>query len=139
MNPFLFWPAAFFGFVYPFLLLANVLFMILWLVKLEKEFLISLIIILLGWGYIKRVVSFQGKSLDKETTETIIDTDGSDIKNKTNINLLSYNVRLFNIFNQSKDKNAGEKILEFYILVTRWNALGNIFEEDPKKEKVKEV
>ena len=112
VNPSIFWPVAFFGLVYPFLLLANVLFMIMWLVRLKKEFLISLIIILLGWGYIKRVVSFQGKSLDKETTETIIDTDGSDIENKTNINLLSYNVRLFNIFNQSKDKNAGEKILE---------------------------
>ena len=112
VNPSIFWPAAFFGLIYPFLLLANVLFMIMWLVRLKKEFLISLIIILLGWGYIKRVVSFQGKSLDKETTETIIDTDGSDIENKTNINLLSYNVRLFNIFNQSKDKNAGEKILE---------------------------
>ncbi len=112
VNPSIFWPVAFFGLVYPFLLLANVLFMIMWLVRLKKEFLISLIIILLGWGYIKRVVSFQGKSLDKETTETLIDTDGSDIENKTNINLLSYNVRLFNIFNQSKDKNAGEKILE---------------------------
>ena len=112
VNPSIFWPVAFFGLVYPFLLLANVLFMIMWLVRLKKEFLISLIIILLGWGYIKRVVSFQGKSLDKETMETIIDTDGSDIENKTNINLLSYNVRLFNIFNQSKDKNAGEKILE---------------------------
>lgn len=112
VNPSIFWPVAFFGLVYPFLLLANVLFMIMWLVRLKKEFLISLIIILLGWGYIKRVVSFQGKSLDKETTETLLDTDGSDIENKTSIDLLSYNVRLFNIFNQSKDKNAGEKILE---------------------------
>ena len=112
VNPSLFWPAAFFGLVYPFLLLANVLFMILWLVRLKKEFLISLIIILLGWGYIKRVVSFHGKSLEKETTETIIDAEGSDIENKSSINLLSYNVRLFNIFNHSKDKNAGERILE---------------------------
>ncbi|MCK4699982.1 MAG: hypothetical protein KAT38_06595, partial [Bacteroidales bacterium] len=112
VNPSLFWPTAFFGLVYPLLLLANVLFMILWLVRLRKEFLISLIIILLGWGYIKRVVSFHGKSLDKETRETIIDAEGSDIEDKSSINLLSYNVRLFNIFNHSKDENAGERILE---------------------------
>jgi len=112
VNPSIFWPAAFFGLVYPYLLLANVLFIILWLVRLKKEFLISLIIILLGWGYIKRVVSFHGKKLEKETTETIIDAEGSDIENNTNISLLSYNVRLFNIFNQSKEKNAGERILE---------------------------
>ncbi|MBE9512003.1 MAG: endonuclease/exonuclease/phosphatase family protein [Bacteroidetes bacterium] len=86
--------------------------MILWLVKLKKELLISLIIIMIGWGYIKRVVSFHGNSLDKETRETIIDAEGSDIENKNSINLLSYNVRLFNIFNQSKDENAGERILE---------------------------
>ena len=112
VNPSLFWPAAFFGLVYPFLLLANILFMILWLVRLKKEFLISLIIILLGWGYIKRVVSFHGKSMDNETIETLIDAEGSDFENKTSINLLSYNVRLFNIFNHSKEKNAGERILE---------------------------
>jgi len=112
VNPSLFWPAAFFGLVYPFLLLVNVLFMILWLVRLRKEFLISLIIILSGWGYIKRVVNFHGKTLEKETTETITDAEGSSIENKTNINLLSYNVRLFNIFNHSKEINAGERILE---------------------------
>ena len=112
VNPYIFWPAAFFGLIFPFLLLVNVLFMILWLVRLRKEFLISLIIILLGWGYIKRVVSFHGKILEKETTETITDAKGSDIDNNTSIDLLSYNVRLFNIFNQSKDERAGEKILE---------------------------
>jgi len=112
VNPSIFWPAAFLGLVYPYLLLVNVLFMILWLVRLRKEFLISLIIILLGWGYIKRVVSFHGKILEKEITETITDAKGSDIDNNTSIDLLSYNVRLFNIFNQSKDERAGEKILE---------------------------
>ncbi len=78
----------------------------------KKEFLISLIIILLGWGYVKRIVNFHGKKLENETTETINDAEGSDIDNKTSIDLLSYNVRLFNVFNQSKEKNAGEKILE---------------------------
>ena len=112
VNPSLFWPVAFFGLVYPFLLLANIFLMILWLVRLKKEFLISLIIILSGWGYLKRVVSFHWQSMDKEITETIIDAGGSDIENKTNIDLLSYNVRLFNIFNQLKEENAGRKTLE---------------------------
>jgi len=112
VNPSIFWPAAFFGLVFPFLLLVNVLFMILWLVRLRKEFLISLIIILLGWGYIKRVVNFHGKTLEKETTEITTEAKGSEIDNNTSINLLSYNVRLFNIFKQSKDEKAGEKIIE---------------------------
>jgi len=112
VNPSIFWPAAFFGLVYPYLLVVNMLFMILWLMRLKREFLISLIIILLGWGYIKRVVNFHGKILEKETTATITDAKGSDIDNNTSIDLLSYNVRLFNVFNQSKDKKAGEKILE---------------------------
>lgn len=85
--------------------------MIFWLVKLKKEFLISLIIIMIGWGYIKRAVSFHGKSLDKETGEIILNTKSS-IEQANTINLLSYNVRLFNIFNHSKDKNAREKIFE---------------------------
>lgn len=111
VNPSLFWPAAFFGLVYLYLLFANILFMIFWLVKLKKEFLISLIIIMIGWGYIKRAVSFHGKSLDKETGEIILNTESS-IEQANTINLLSYNVRLFNIFNHSKDKNAREKIFE---------------------------
>jgi len=119
LSPSIFWPVAFFGLVYPFLLIVNLLFVILWLVRLRKEFIISLIIILSGWGYIKRVVSFNGNNIDETKTETITDTKGIDTEKKTGINLLSYNVRLFNIFNQQKQENTGEKTLK---LISEKNA-----------------
>lgn len=112
INPSVFWIAAFPGLIYPYLLAANILFVIVWIVKLKKEFLISLIIIFLGWGYVKQVFSFHRKDRDEGKGENAIYRKDNISAEKKSINILSYNVRLFNIFKQSKDANTDKKILE---------------------------
>lgn len=46
-----FWPAAFFGFLYPYLLLINVLFVICYALLKSKKLLLSLLIILVGYQH----------------------------------------------------------------------------------------
>jgi len=52
VSPASFWPLAFFGLFYPWLLLLNLLFVVLWLVMRRKQFLLSLACILAGWVHL---------------------------------------------------------------------------------------
>jgi endonuclease/exonuclease/phosphatase family metal-dependent hydrolase len=58
VDPRKFWPVAFFGLAYPPLLLANVLFIVYWLIARSKLALVSIITILLGWNALHNNVGF---------------------------------------------------------------------------------
>lgn len=70
---------AFFGLAYPYILLVNFLFMIFWVVKLKREALISLLVILVGITHLNNYIQFgKGGISDHQ------------------FSLMSYNLRLFN-------------------------------------------
>jgi len=106
VSPDKFWLIAFFGLAYPFLLLINLLFFIFWLILFKKGLFLSLIIILFGFNYINKTIQFSSKHL-KEDSESI--------------KVLSYNVRLFNIFKPAKNDKE--------ILKNR-NDIFNVIRED---------
>ncbi|MCK5169830.1 MAG: hypothetical protein KAQ75_08120, partial [Bacteroidales bacterium] len=71
INPGKIWFFAFFGLAYPFLLLANIFFVIFWIVKRKKFFIVPLVGILIGWTYLSSLVQFplnsnNSKSNDKD-------------------------------------------------------------------------
>lgn len=49
VSPAVFWPLAFFGLIYPWLLLANLIFIALWIALRKYQFLLSLTCLLVGW------------------------------------------------------------------------------------------
>jgi len=79
VNPEQFVFIAFFGLAYPFLLLANILFLLYWLVFGKRYFILPLLLILLGWNHTQRHYQFRGETLD--------DSD------KYTVKVLSYNVK----------------------------------------------
>ena len=85
ISPGQFWPIAFAGLSYPVFLLCNLFFVLFWLVFLKKYFFLSLIAILLGYNHISSYIKFYGaeKTLSFENS----------------IKLMSYNVRLFDLYN----------------------------------------
>lgn len=85
ISPDIFWPSAFPGLVYPMVIIVNVFFVLLWIVKMRLYFLISLTVIFAGYPHLKSFYSI-GK-----TGQALPDTG-------TNINLLSYNVRVFGLY-----------------------------------------
>lgn len=91
INPTLFWPLSVFGLTYPILLLINIVFIIVWLIFLNKKFLYSLMAILLGLGTFNKHFRFN----DNEQT----DANG--------IRLITYNVKWLSNRN---DKNADAKV-----------------------------
>lgn len=86
VSPADFWPMAFLGLVYPFLLATNVLFVVFWLFARKKWALLSVSVIFLGLGHLLNL--FQISNTSRELPET-----------GKNIHLLTYNVRNFGLYN----------------------------------------
>jgi endonuclease/exonuclease/phosphatase family metal-dependent hydrolase len=78
--------------------------MLLWIILLKKEFLISLIAILIG---INNLNNFLPLRLGKTNTKGYIKESPHQIK------ILSYNVRLFNIYEWLSDPGTNQGILNF--------------------------
>lgn len=111
INPEKIWHFAFLGLAYPYLLVANILLIIFWLIFWKKEFLISLIAIITGWNILASTVQLNFKFLkEKEVKEKY--TRNYRIDNQT-IKVLTYNVRAFNIYNWARFKGAKDSILKF--------------------------
>lgn len=101
ISPSIFWPFAFFGLIFPYLLILNFLFLLLWLIKWKKIAFISLITILIGFQQI-----YHSAPVFKIKSE-LNNKKGKDLK------ILSYNVRAFNLYAWMNDPNTDKGILNF--------------------------
>jgi len=88
---------AFFGLAYPYLLLINIILVIIWAMLLRFEALISVVIIAAGFTHFSNYIKLSKPSGDK--TETF--------------KVLSYNVRLFNFFENNHGITSEKKIIQF--------------------------
>lgn len=86
-----------FSLAVPFLLILNLVFVLYWLVRLKRQFLLSLIVLLLGFSHIKSFYRFKNSS----------DTNESGLK------IMSYNVRLLNFYKWIDSDNIPQNIQQF--------------------------
>ncbi len=90
---------AFSGLIYPILLIINILMAAYWLLLRSKKSLISIAAILIGFNYLGDFFT--------------ISLNDKIYNEKANIEVLSYNVRVFNRWNWIKNKNKGAEIINF--------------------------
>lgn len=93
------WVLAFLGLIFPFLAAINVAFLIYWLILFKKPVWISLIALILVIPGLNSTLKFikdekQGGSGEK-------------------FSVMTYNVRLFDVFNWSGEANTGTQLLDF--------------------------
>jgi endonuclease/exonuclease/phosphatase family metal-dependent hydrolase len=95
-----FWPVAFLGLAFPALVFINLIFVFFWLLLLRRYFLISLLALLVGWSHIGAHLRFNSK------------VNADNLAGK--IKIMSYNVRLFDLYNwkDSKSKVTRDKIFD---------------------------
>ncbi len=79
---------AFTGLAYPYILLANLIFILFWIIRRIKFAIIPLIIVLLGWNHMGRLFQWSGKEA--------IQDEG--------IKVISYNIQNFIKYNTSSTK-----------------------------------
>lgn len=96
INPDIFAFPALFGLAYPYLLIINIIFALIWIVALRLEALISIVVIAAGITHLSNYIKFQKPSGDKTGT----------------FRVQSYNVRLFNYFETRRNSISEKKILE---------------------------
>jgi len=103
VNPAKMFVPALFGLAYPYLLLVNLIFLLIWLIRLKKEVLLSLIVILLGWNHLNNLIPINFKN--------------SGIPESANpermFKALSYNVRGFDVYRWTKEPQAKQEIFDF--------------------------
>lgn len=87
-----------FSLLLPSLLIVNVVFLIYWLFLVKKQIWLSILILLLGFTFINKFYRFSGVNLPQE---------------KSDFTLMSYNVRLFNLFKWIDDPKVSQNIKEF--------------------------
>lgn len=82
----------------PLFLVCNFLFLAYWLIQFKKQILLSVFVLLIGITFINKFYKF-----DNEPKE----------KNNKDLKILSYNVRLFNLYEWIERENISKKISEF--------------------------
>ncbi len=82
----------------PLLIFINVAFAIFWLIKLKKQFLLSAVVLLLGFKYVNSL--YKIPSDDK-------------VKLTEGVSIMNYNVRMFNLYLWIDDKTINSKIIDF--------------------------
>ena len=97
INPDSFVLPAFFGLAYPYLLLINIILVIIWGFLLRFEAFISLIIIAIGFTHFSNYIKLIKPAREKTNT----------------FKVLSYNVRMFNYFENKNGTTSEKKVLEF--------------------------
>lgn len=97
INPEDFTFPAFFGLAYPYLLLINIVIAVIWAVNLKFEAFISVVVIAIGFTHLSNYIKFRKPRIDKEGTFMV----------------MSYNIRLFNYFENQKNTDTEKKVLAY--------------------------
>jgi len=96
ISPDKYWVPSLFGLAYPFILIANILFIVFWMLVKPRFLLFSLLSILIGWGFVSRYVQLKGENVEK-----------GDVK------VVSYNVKYFIGDKDFTQKENANKIVSF--------------------------
>lgn len=80
----------------PVLIILNILFFIYWLLKVKKQMLLSLLVLLIGFKYVGSLYKFSSsKNIDEDK----------------NLSVMTFNVRLFNLYEWISEKNVETSIV----------------------------
>ncbi|WP_411894474.1 endonuclease/exonuclease/phosphatase family protein [Winogradskyella sp. A2] len=82
----------------PILIILNILFFIYWLLRVKKQLLLSLLVLVLGWNHVTSLYKFSSSLNEKD---------------EDNISIMSFNVRLFNRYQWLPSKTIKEDIVDF--------------------------
>ena len=100
ISPGKFWPISFFGLAYPYLLFLNIFMIIFWINRRKYIFIFSFTAILFGWNILASYIQITSKKNRADKIEN-------------SFSLLSYNVRMFNLYKWSNDNVTRSNILKF--------------------------
>jgi endonuclease/exonuclease/phosphatase family metal-dependent hydrolase len=84
--------------ILPLMLILNIVFVCYWLIQFKKQVFLSVVVLLIGITFFNKFYKFSGKDLIVEDNDFTV---------------MSYNVRLFNVFEWMSKQNIPEDIVDF--------------------------
>lgn len=103
VSPMQFWPLAFFGLIYPWLLLLHLFFIVFWVSMRNKYFLFSLGCIVLGWGHLKSTIGLNySPAPDKKESIAVVTFNSHNMKSFDHDYSAVEAVELKGVFNDKK-------------------------------------
>ncbi len=103
INPSVFWPVAFIGLAYPFILLINLIFVLIWALRLRWVALISLFSIAVGYQVHPKIIAL------RISNEHTFNEDSS-------LKMMTYNAHSFRPFQTNKyDKKSKHAMLQMIL------------------------
>ena len=84
----------------PLIILLNILFIFYWIAKLKKQFLLSVLILLIGYNSVLAFINF---------------SNNSSYMTENKLSIISYNVRLFNLYNWIDENDIEDQINSFLV------------------------
>ncbi len=97
-SPDRFWPLALLAMAYPYQLIIHAAFILWWALFRRKRMLLSIAVVALGWGHVVDHYRITGRSSAPDGI------DGEVVK------LMSWNVRLFDLYNWSHNRETRDSI-----------------------------
>ena len=110
VNPEFFWYISLLGIIFPLLLILNTLFAVYWIISWKKYFWANVVIITLGLSHIDKIVANQKNQIDFEELSELQNNKKHQFDQL--INIMTYNVRLFNQNENLNDDKIENKILD---------------------------
>ena len=99
VSPNQFWPLAFVGMAFPIILIMVSLFILYWALRKRWFFFMNVAFLLLRWDYVLATVNLSASSAHSEDL----------------IEVITYNVRLFDKYNWSEQQNTSKNIEDFIL------------------------
>ena len=96
LSPEVLWLPALFGLAYPYLMVANLVFIVLWIIIKPKFALLSFVVILAGYSHIGNYFQLSGKKTQEK-----------------GIRVISYNVKYFMGMSEYPNKDNADHILNY--------------------------
>lgn len=72
VNPMIWWMAAFFGLAFPVLFVANLLFVIYWLIQGKLKVFFSALVLLMGYSHYSKIVKINGEEAEHSEENTLL-------------------------------------------------------------------
>lgn len=103
ISPEIFWPIAFLGLLFPFLLILNTVLFFYWIIRIRKLLLLPLIALLISWPNIQNTFQLSGPQ------ETLSEKKQPSEKK---LRIFTYNVQVFNLLGANEFGESQQLMLQ---------------------------
>lgn len=109
ISPERFWVFAFFGLIYPYLLIGNIMALLFLAIKKNKVSILVLFVILLGWNHLNNYIRIIRKSPNNVNLSSLTESNTNQVTAK----ILSYNVQMFNLYDKDNKEKSVDRFFNF--------------------------